>query len=212
MTSPTFERALTRCPLIAILRGVKADEVVDIGTALRDAGFALVEVPLNSPDPLRSIGLLARALGADLLVGAGTVLQVTQVDEVTQAGGRLIVMPHADGDIVRRAKSLDAVALPGFATPTEAFAMLHAGADGLKLFPAEAHPPAVLKALRAVLPREVPVFPVGSIVPESMAPYLAAGARGFGLGSALYKPGMTAAQVGAQARRFLDAWRGVTSV
>lgn len=212
MSAPTFHQAVERCPLIAILRGVNPEEVVDMGLALRDAGFAVVEVPLNSPDPLRSIDALAQALGTDLLVGAGTVLQTVQVDAVTRAGGRLIVMPHADAAVVRRAKELGAIALPGFATPTEAFAMLAAGADGLKLFPAEAHPPAVLKALRAVLPKDVPVFPVGSITPETMAPYVAAGARGFGLGSALYKPGLSPAQVGANARRFMDAWRGVTSV
>lgn len=212
MTAITFEAALLRCPLIAILRGVRPEEVLEIGEALHAEGFAIVEVPLNSPDPLHSIRLLSQSLGGRMLVGAGTVLDVAQVDAVTDAGGRLIVLPHADGDIVRRAKQRGAIALPGFATPTEAFAMLAAGADGLKLFPAEASPPAVLKALRAVLPHNVPVFPVGSITSENMAPYLDVGARGFGLGSALFKPGMSAAQVGAAARRFIDAWRGVTSI
>lgn len=212
MTSIGFEQALQRCPLIAILRGVKPEEAVAIGTALHDAGFSIIEVPLNSPEPLESIRRLAEALGTRVLIGAGTVLGTAQADNVVQAGGRLIVMPHADAAIVRHARTLGATVLPGFATPTEAFAMLAAGADGLKLFPAEAHPPAVLKAMRAVLPREVPVFPVGSITPERMRPYLDAGARGFGLGSALYKPGMTAEQVGATARGFIDAWRGQLSV
>lgn len=212
MTPDILEPALVRCPLIAILRGVKPPEVVDIGNALRDAGFSLIEVPLNSPDPMESIAHLAREHGDAMLVGAGTVLQVSQVDAVIASGGRLIVMPHADAAIVRRAKELGAVALPGFATPTEAFAMLAAGADGLKLFPAEANPPNVLKALRAVLPKAVPVFPVGSITPHGMGPYFDAGARGFGLGSALYKPGMSAAEVGENARRFIDAWRGRISI
>lgn len=212
MTQDILEPALVRCPLIAILRGVKPPEVVDIGLALRDAGFSLIEVPLNSPDPMDSIARLARELGDTMLVGAGTVLAVPQVDAVIATGGRLIVMPHADAAIVRRAKELGAVALPGFATPTEAFAMLAAGADGLKLFPAEASPPNVLKALRAVLPKTVPVFPVGSITPQSMGPYFDAGARGFGLGSALYKPGMSAVEVGENARRFIDVWRGRVSI
>lgn len=212
MTDATFMQAVQRCPLIAILRGVKPDEVLDIGLALREEGFALIEVPLNSPEPLASIQTLSRNLGTEVWVGAGTVLRPAQVDDVVKAGGRLIVMPHADAEVVRRAKHLNAVALPGFATPTEAFAMLAAGADGLKLFPAEGNPPAVLKAMRAVLPKDVPVFPVGSITPENMHPYLDAGARGFGLGSALYRPGASVAQVQAAARRFMDAWRGVTSV
>lgn len=212
MTSIAFEHALQRCPLIAILRGVKPDEAVAIGTALFDAGFSIIEVPLNSPEPLESIRRLSDALAARVLIGAGTVLSMPQAEGVVRAGGRLIVMPHADAAIVRHGRALGASVLPGFATPTEAFAMLAAGADGLKLFPAEAHPPAVLKALRAVLPRDVPIFPVGSITPDNMRPYRDAGARGFGLGSALYKPGMTAAQVGETARRFIDAWREQTSV
>jgi 2-dehydro-3-deoxyphosphogalactonate aldolase len=202
---PTFAQVLSACPLIAILRGVKPDECLEIGRALLDAGFGMIEVPLNSPEPFKSIALLARDLGERALVGAGTVTSPQQVDEVAQAGGRLIVMPHADAKVVVEAKALRLTALPGFATPTEAFAMLEAGADGLKLFPAEANPPKVLKAVRAVLPKTVPIIPVGSISVENMGEYWAAGANGFGLGSALYKPGATAAQVSKSAAKFRAA-------
>jgi 2-dehydro-3-deoxyphosphogalactonate aldolase len=200
-----FADALAACPLVAILRGVKPDECLDIGRALLDAGFGIIEVPLNSPEPFESIALLARELGERTLIGAGTVTSPQQVDEVAQAGGRLIVMPHADAKVVVEAKALRLTALPGFATPTEAFAMLEAGADGLKLFPAEANPPKVLKALRAVLPRAVPIIPVGSIGVDNMGEYWAAGANGFGLGSALYKPGTTPEQVSKSAAKFRAA-------
>lgn len=201
----SLELALSACPLVAILRGVKPDEAVAIGEVLVDAGFSIIEVPLNSPDPFDSIARLTAALGARALVGAGTVLSVNQVIRVGQAGGRLIVMPHTDVEVIRAAKRAGLYALPGFATPSEAFAALNAGADALKLFPAEANPPAVLKAMRAVLPKTVKVLPVGSITPENMGAFLAAGADGFGLGSALYKPGTDAAQVKAAAQRFLAA-------
>jgi 2-dehydro-3-deoxyphosphogalactonate aldolase len=200
-----FRDALAACPLVAILRGVKPDECVGIGAALVDAGFTIIEVPLNSPDPYASIALLSREFGTHALVGAGTVLDPKHVDEVAQAGGRLIVMPHADSRVVIEAKALGLTALPGFATPTEAFAMLAAGADGLKLFPAEASPPKVLKAIRAVLPREVPILPVGSITVENMGDYWSSGANGFGLGSALYKVGSIAEQVGKSAAKFKAA-------
>jgi 2-dehydro-3-deoxyphosphogalactonate aldolase len=200
-----FNDALAACPLVAILRGVKPEECLEIGHTLVDAGFRIIEVPLNSPEPFESIALLARELGEQALIGAGTVTSAQHVDEVAQAGGRLIVMPHSDAKVVVEAKALRLAALPGFATPTEAFAMLEAGADGLKLFPAEANPPRVLKAVRAVLPRDVPILPVGSITVENMSEYWAAGANGFGLGSALYKPGATAAQVGKSAAKFRAA-------
>ena len=206
---PTFSDALTRCPLVAILRGVKPTEVVEIGQALIDASFSIIEVPLNSPDPLESISLLVKAFGSKVLVGAGTVTSADQVIEVGEIGGRLIVMPHADADVVRAAKAGGLYALPGFATPTEAFAMIAAGADGLKLFPAEANPPKVLKALRAVLRKEIPVLPVGSITPDNMVEYWAAGANGFGLGSALYKPGATPTVVAAAAAQFVAALRRI---
>ena len=200
-----LKTALARCPLVAILRGIKPDEVAPIGAALIDAGFAIIEIPLNSPDPFASIARLAHQFGDLALIGAGTVLTPTQVNDVNAAGGRLIVMPHADTDVVRAAKAARMVALPGFATPTEAFAAFHAGADGLKLFPAEAAPPAVLKAMKAVLPPELPILPVGGITPERMDGYLQVGAAGFGLGSALYKPGDSADQVAVAARKFIAA-------
>ncbi|WP_420562633.1 2-dehydro-3-deoxy-6-phosphogalactonate aldolase [Thalassobaculum sp.] len=202
---------LARCPLVAILRGVTPDAVVDIALALEGEGFAIVEVPLNSPRPLDSIARLAEAVGDRLLVGAGTVIEPDSVNDVVAVGGRLIVMPHADAAVVERAKSRDAVAVPGFATPGEAFAMLRAGADALKLFPAEGAPPPVLKAMRAVLPKQAPILPVGGITPETMAGYVAAGATGFGLGSALYKPGDTAAAVAEKAKSFQAAWAKLSS-
>jgi len=193
------------CPLVAILRGVEPDEVVAIGTALVETGFRIIEVPLNSPNPLESIRRLAENFGDQALIGAGTVLDPGSVQDISEAGGRLIVMPHAGDAVVREAKSRGLHAIPGFATPTEAFAMLEAGADALKLFPAEASGPPVLKAMRAVLPKSAPVLPVGGITPEKMAAYREAGAAGFGLGSALYKPGMSAAEVAENARRFITA-------
>jgi 2-dehydro-3-deoxyphosphogalactonate aldolase len=200
-----FGDALATCPLVAILRGVRPGECLEIAQALVEAGFTIIEVPLNSPEPFESIALLARELGEHALIGAGTVTSPQHVDEVAQAGGRLIVMPHSDAQVVVEAKALRLAALPGFATPTEAFAMLEAGADGLKLFPAEGNPPKVLKAVRAVLPKDVPILPVGSITVENMGEYWAAGANGFGLGSALYKPGATAAQVAKSAAKFRAA-------
>jgi 2-dehydro-3-deoxyphosphogalactonate aldolase len=201
----SFQDALSACPLVAILRGVTPQECVAIGSALIESGFSIIEVPLNSPEPYESIAMLARAHGTNALIGAGTVTTPQQVDEVARAGGRLIVMPHADPKVVMEAKALRLTVLPGFATPTEAFAMLEAGADALKLFPAEASPPTVLRAMRAVLPKAVPILPVGSITPENMGEYWAAGANGFGLGSALYKPGGTREQVATAAAKFKAA-------
>jgi 2-dehydro-3-deoxyphosphogalactonate aldolase len=194
---------LARCPLIAILRGVQPHEVGAIATALEQAGIAIVEVPLNSPDPLASIATLARDFGPRLLVGAGTVMTEAQVADIARAGGRLIVTPHADPVITRAAKSLGLIAVPGFFTPAEACAMLAAGADALKLFPAEAASPAVLRALRAVLPAGTAVLPVGGIDATNIPAWHAAGAAGFGIGSAIYKPGDTAATVAAKARTLL---------
>jgi 2-dehydro-3-deoxyphosphogalactonate aldolase len=194
-------------PLVAILRGLPPAEAPAIGDALFDAGLRVLEVPLNSPEPLSSIAALAARFGTRALVGAGTVLQPAQVAEVAASGGRLIVMPHADVAVIRAAKAAGLICVPGVATPTEAFAALAAGADALKLFPAELLTPPVLKALRAVLPPAVTLLPVGGITPSNLHPYVAAGASGFGLGSALYKPGDSAQQVAAQARVFVDAWR-----
>jgi len=194
---------LARCPLIAILRGVRPDEVAAIAAALEIAGIAIVEVPLNSPDPLASIATLARDFGARLLIGAGTVMTEAQVAAVAQAGGKLIVTPHADPAITRTAKAHGLIAVPGFFTPAEAFAMLAAGADALKLFPSEAASPAVLRALRAVLPVDTAVLPVGGIDAGNIPAWRAAGAAGFGIGSAIYKPGDTAAIVATKARALL---------
>jgi 2-dehydro-3-deoxyphosphogalactonate aldolase len=205
--SMSFAAAMAACPLVAILRGVRPDEVLGIGEALVSAGFRIVEVPLNSPEPLESIRRLATAVGDRALVGAGTVLDAGQVADVQAAGGRLVVSPSVDAEVIRATVAAGLVSLPGYQTPSEAFAALKAGAHGLKLFPAEAASPAVLKAQRAVLPREVPVLVVGGVTPGSMGPWLAAGADGFGLGSALYRPGQTAAEVRGQAEDFMRALR-----
>jgi 2-dehydro-3-deoxyphosphogalactonate aldolase len=196
---------LTRCPLVAILRGVKPNEAVAIGAALERQGVVVVEVPLNSPRPLESIALLAQEFGERLLIGAGTVMTAAQVAEIAAAGGKLIVTPHADAAIVRTAKQHGLLAVPGFFTPSEAFAMLAAGADALKLFPSEAASPAVLRALRAVLPAGTAVLPVGGIDASNMAAWRAAGAAGFGIGSAIYKPGDSPETVGAKAHALVAA-------
>jgi 2-dehydro-3-deoxyphosphogalactonate aldolase len=196
---------LTRCPLVAILRGVRPDEVEGIGDVLLDAGFTIIEVPLNSPDPIESIRRLAARCGDRALVGAGTVLDPADCARIAAAGGRLVVTPHADPDVVRAAKAAGLLAVPGFMTPGEAFALLRAGADGLKLFPAEAASPAVVKALLAVLPAGTAILPVGGIEAGNMGPWRAAGAAGFGIGSAIYKPGDSAATVADKARRLLAA-------
>lgn len=199
--------AMTRLPLVAILRGLRPQEAAPIGRALEDAGFALIEVPLNSPQPFDSISTLRRQLGADTLVGAGTVTRLPDVERLRDLGADLVVMPHADTCVIRAAKSAGMLCVPGIATPTEAFAALDAGADALKLFPAELVTPGVMKAMRAVLPREVALLPVGGITPASLAPWHRAGASGFGLGSALYAPGADAATVARRATAFVQAWR-----
>lgn len=191
---------LARCPLVAILRGVRPEEAEAIGDALVAEGIAILEVPLNSPDPVESIRRLAARLGGRALVGAGTVLDPADCARIAAAGGRLVVTPHADPEVVRAAKAAGMFAVPGFLTPAEAFALLKAGADGLKLFPAEAASPAVVKALLAVLPKGTPILPVGGIEAGNMAPWRAAGAAGFGIGSAIYRPGDDAATVAAKAR------------
>jgi len=194
-------------PLIAILRGVAAEEAVAIGEAAVAAGFRVIEVPLNSPEPLESIRRLARALGDRARIGAGTVLTARQVHDVAAAGGTLVVSPNANPDVIRATKAAGLWSAPGVATLTEGFAALDAGADMLKLFPAEQLGPSVVKAWRAVLPPDVPLVPVGGIVPETIAAFVAAGASGFGLGSALYKPGMPPAAVRRAAAAFVAAYR-----
>lgn len=206
-SSELLASAMRHCGLVAILRGVQPGEVVAIGQALYGAGFRVIEVPLNSPEPLASIRALRDALHADALIGAGTVIRPEDCAAVAAAGGQIVVMPHSDAAVIRAAKAAGMACAPGVATLTEAYAALAAGADVLKLFPAEALAPAVLKAWRAVLRPPVALLPVGGITPESIAPYAQAGASGFGLGSALYKPGDSAADVALHAAAFMQAWR-----
>lgn len=204
-----LDTALKQLPLVAILRGVKPDEVEAIAEAVYAEGFRVIEVPLNSPDALDSIARIARRMPADAVVGAGTVLSVQAAIDVQAAGGRLIVMPHADVEVIRAAKARGLFCVPGAATPTEAFAAVNAGADALKLFPAELITPTIVKAMRAVLPRDLRLLPVGGITPDNMGPYVKAGAAGFGLGSALYSPGLSVAEVRQRALAFAAAWRAL---
>jgi 2-dehydro-3-deoxyphosphogalactonate aldolase len=204
---PIFNLAFAQCPLIAILRGVTPLDAAAHGLALYAAGFRIIEVPLNSPQPFDSIAALREALPADAVVGAGTVLQARLVADVQAAGGTLIVMPHSDAEVIRAAKALDLACAPGVATPNEAFLALKNGADVLKMFPAEQLGVAVVKAWRAVIAAQVPLLPVGGITPHNMAPLLVAGANGFGLGSALYKPGQEVALSAANAQAYIDGLR-----
>jgi 2-dehydro-3-deoxyphosphogalactonate aldolase len=198
-----FDAAFARCPLIAILRGVTPAEVVAVGEVLFAAGFRVIEVPLNSPEPLASVARLAKAFAGRAVIGAGTVLRAAEVTAIRNAGGTMIVSPNTNVDVISATKQDGLVSLPGIATPSEAFAALEAGATALKLFPAEGASPAVLKAIRAVLPAEVRVLPVGGITPGNMAPWLAAGAAGFGIGSALYSPGVALDEITRRARAFV---------
>jgi len=200
----TLGRRLGECPLVAIIRGVKPDEAESIGAALFEAGIRIIEVPLNSPDPLASIERLARMLGDGALIGAGTVLEAADVGRVGDAGGRIIVSPNTHMPVIEAAAAAGMVSLPGFFTPSEAFTALRAGATGLKLFPAEGASPAVVKAQRAVLPGDVPLLVVGGVSPNNMRPWIEAGAQGFGLGSGLYKPGQSAEETAAKARAYVE--------
>lgn len=206
-TLETFHARLRECPLVAILRGIAPHEAEAMGDALVAAGIRLIEVPLNSPAPLASIEALAMRLGDRAMIGAGTVTASAEVVAVRDAGGRLIVSPNADEEVIVETVQAGLVSLPGFFTAGEAFTALRAGAHALKLFPAEGAQPAMLKALRAVLPLETPVLPVGGITPELLSLWLEAGAAGFGLGSALYRKGDSAAEVGKRADRFVAALR-----
>jgi 2-dehydro-3-deoxyphosphogalactonate aldolase len=201
----TFHAHFAACPLVAIIRGVTPDEAVGIGEALVAAGIYVIEVPLNSPDPFASIAALATALGTAATVGAGTVLHVAEVARVADAGGALVVSPNTDADVIAATAAAGLVSAPGYFTPSEAFAALAAGAHVLKLFPAEAASPAVLRAQRAVLPKTTLVLPVGGITPDAMAAWTAAGADGFGLGGGLYAAGRSAADVGDRARAYVAA-------
>jgi 2-dehydro-3-deoxyphosphogalactonate aldolase len=199
--------AFEACPLIAILRGVKPADAAEHGQALYEAGFRIVEVPLNSPQPFDSIAAIRKALPADAIVGAGTVLHASFVHDVKSAGGELIVMPHSDADVVTTAKAQGLACAPGVATPNEAFLALKNGADVLKMFPAEQLGCQVVKAWRAVIAAEVPLVPVGGITPDNMGPFLSAGANGFGLGSALYKPGQSVTATASHARAYINGLR-----
>jgi 2-dehydro-3-deoxyphosphogalactonate aldolase len=200
-----FEDAFARCPLVAILRGITPGQVEHVGEALVQAGFTLIEVPLNSPEPFESIGRLARVLEGRAVIGAGTVLHEDDVARVESAGGSMIIAPNFDAAVVRTAAARGLVSLPGIATPSEAFAALRAGATALKLFPAESSSPKALRAWRAVIPGAVKILPVGGITPDTIAPWRAAGASGFGLGSALYAAGSSAQDVSRNAASFVEA-------
>jgi 2-dehydro-3-deoxyphosphogalactonate aldolase len=206
-----FNAHFAACPLIAIVRGIRPDEVEAVGAALIEAGIRIIEVPLNSPDPLDSIARLSARFGAAATVGAGTVLDRADVARVAGAGGKIVVSPNADTTVIAATAAAGLVSAPGYFTPTEAFAALKAGAHVLKLFPAEAASPAMLKAQRAVLPRDVPVLMVGGITPDNMGDYLTAGANGFGLGSGLYSPGRSAADVAERARSYVAALPAASS-
>jgi 2-dehydro-3-deoxyphosphogalactonate aldolase len=205
-----LKQALVQNGLIAILRGLRPEEAPAIGDVLYKAGFRVIEVPLNSPQPYDSIRLLRQSLPADCLIGAGTVLTAQQVNLVKEAGGQVIVMPHSDPKVLRAAKEAGLYLSPGVATPTEAFAALDEGADVLKLFPAEQMSPAVVKAWLAVLPAGTALIPVGGITPDNMSVFLEAGVKGFGLGSGLFKPGMSAADVAERAGAYVSAWKQLT--
>lgn len=194
--------------LVAILRGIRPGEAVDVGAALIEAGFSMIEVPLNSPEPLDSIARLAGAFGDRALIGAGTVLTPEQVDHVRGAGGRLVVSPNCEPQVIARTLEHGMVSMPGVFTPTECFAAIRAGAKALKLFPASLAGPDGLKAIKAVLPPDVEVFAVGGASADNFGDWLAAGAAGFGIGSALYRPGDDAATVGERARAIVAAFDG----
>lgn len=203
----TFEEALKACNLIAILRGIKPEEAESVGEVLVEAGWRIIEVPLNSPEPLKSIEKLVRRFGDKALIGAGTVLTPAQVADVAATGAKVIISPNANPAVIRASREAGMVSLPGVATPTEAFAAIEAGATGIKAFPAEAIPPLIIKAWKAVLPKDIPVLAVGGVTPENMAAYAQAGAAGFGIGSSLYKPGADLASIAGQARNFIEAMR-----
>jgi 2-dehydro-3-deoxyphosphogalactonate aldolase len=201
--SEELKRRMAECPLVAIIRGVTPDEVEAIGEAIYEAGIRIIEVPLNSPDPFESIRRLARRMGERALVGAGTVLEPAHVNAVRDVGGRLIVSPSTDREVIAATAAAGMVSTPGFFTPSEAFEAIRAGATGLKLFPAEAASPAALKAQRAVIPKDVPILVVGGVKPDQMRPWIDAGADGFGLGSGVYAPGRSAQETGMRARAYV---------
>lgn len=197
--------AMARCPLIAILRGVRVQDIESIGETLISAGFAMIEVPMNSPDPLTSIARLVQCFGGDALIGAGTVLSTKDVVEVRESGARMIISPNTNPDVITATTDTGMISLPGYFTPSEAFAAISAGATGLKLFPAEAASATILRAQRAVLPKRMPIFAVGGITPDSMRGWTDA-CDGFGLGSALYSPAISTKELAVRARAFFQMW------
>lgn len=205
----TFETAAAECGIVAIIRGVTLDEVAGVGDALYEAGIRIVEVPLNSPEPFRSIAALAARFRGRMVVGAGTVLDVESVDRVKSAGGQISVSPDCNPEVVARAVDRGLVPLPGVFTPTEAFSAVRAGAKHLKLFPAEAASPRTVKAWKAVLPKDVKLYAVGGVTPANMKDWTEAGCAGFGIGSNIYKPGMNAEDVAKAARDFVAAWNSL---
>ena len=201
-----LDQALEACGIIAILRGVSPDEVIAVSQTLYDAGIRIVEVPLNSPEPFVSIELLAKAFGDKMVVGAGTVLSAQDVNLLKEHGGQISVSPDCNPDVIARAIAVGLDPLPGVFTPTEAFAGIRAGAKHLKLFPAEVGSPQTIKARKAVLPKHVKIHAVGGVTPENMKDWLAAGASGFGIGSALYKPGLPLSNISESAHKLVHAW------
>jgi 2-dehydro-3-deoxyphosphogalactonate aldolase len=203
----TLEDALEACGIIAILRGVAPDEVVAVSQTLFDAGIRVVEVPLNSPEPFTSIEKLSKAFAGKMVVGAGTVLTVQDVNLLKAHGGQISVSPDCNEAVIARAKELGMEPLPGVFTPTEAFSAIRAGAKHLKLFPAEVASPATIKAWKAVLPKHVKIYAVGGVTPENMGDWLAAGASGFGIGSSIFKPGISMAKISESAHSLVSAWK-----
>jgi 2-dehydro-3-deoxyphosphogalactonate aldolase len=202
-----FDRYFNHCPMIAIIRGVTPGEAVETGRALIEGGIRIIEVPLNSPDPMGSISALADAFGDEALIGAGTVLTTKDVEQVRDAGGKIVVSPNMNPAVIRATVEAGMVSSPGIFTPSEAFAALDAGAHTLKLFPAEGASPKVMKAMRAVLPKDVPFLVVGGVTPESVRGWMEAGADGFGLGGGLYMPGQSPEETLAKARAYVEAVR-----
>jgi 2-dehydro-3-deoxyphosphogalactonate aldolase len=201
-----LDDALEACGIVAILRGVTVDESLEVASALFESGVRVVEVPLNSPEPFKSIEKLAKAFAGRMIVGAGTVLSVQDVNVLKASGGQISVSPDCNEAVIARAVELGIVPLPGVFTPTEAFSAIRAGATHLKLFPAEAASPAVIKAWKAVLPKNVKIYAVGGVTPDNMGDWLAAGASGFGIGSSIYKPGMSVAAVKEASGKLVSAW------
>lgn len=205
----SLQKAFDDLPLVAILRGIPTADAQDIAVALCDSGFRIIEVPLNSPDPFETIATMVQQVGERAVIGAGTVMTKRDLRKLADCGGRIAVMPHCHPPLISAAVEMGLHVMPGVATPSEAFAAIRAGATDLKMFPGESMPPKVVKAWKAVMPEGVRLFPVGGIAPETMADYKSAGANGFGIGSALYKPGISAEDIGVRARGFVEAWQAL---